>query len=205
MPGRHINDQQVRLYMRLRADHTQITSAAKAGLSVATGRRTENDPRPPSSKRQRRVYRTRADPLAGLWDEEVVPMLRAAPGLRPISLFDELARRRPERVGPSFRRTLERRVAEWKALIIGLLRARELAIEELDVRMDSELVVRQVTGIYRVKHADLIPLASQAKALLRGFEAVDVRHVPRKENAKADAVVNAVLDRAAASRAGLSG
>ncbi|HVB69851.1 MAG TPA: IS21 family transposase [Acetobacteraceae bacterium] len=116
MPGRHINDQQVRLYMRLRADHTQITSAAKAGLSVATGRRTENDPRPPSAKRQRRAYRTRPDPLAGLWDEEVVPMLRAAPGLRPISLFDELARRHPDRVGPSFRRTLERRVAEWKAL-----------------------------------------------------------------------------------------
>ena len=116
MPGRHINDQQVRLYMRLRADHSQITSAAKAGLSVSTGRRTENDPRPPSAKRQRRAYRTRPDPLAGLWDEEVVPMLRAAPGLRPISLFDELARRHPDRIGPSFRRTLERRVAEWKAL-----------------------------------------------------------------------------------------
>lgn len=116
MPGRHINDQQVRLYMRLRADHPQITSAAKAGLSVSTGRRTENDPRPPSAKRQRRVYRTRLDPLAGLWDEEVVPMLQAAPGLRPISLFDELARRHPDQIGPSFRRTLERRVAEWKAL-----------------------------------------------------------------------------------------
>ena len=116
MAGRHINDQQVRLYMRLRADHTQVTSAAKAGLSVSTGRRAESDPRPPSSKRQRRAYRTRSDPLAGLWDEEVVPMLQAAPGLRPISLFDELARRHPDRIGPSFRRTLERRVAEWKAL-----------------------------------------------------------------------------------------
>ncbi len=116
MPGRHINDQQVRLYMRLRADHSQVTSAAKAGLSVSTGRRTENDPQPPSAKRQRRTYRTRPDPLAGLWDEEVVPMLQAATGLRPISLFDELVRRHPDRIGPSFRRTLERRVAEWKAL-----------------------------------------------------------------------------------------
>jgi len=102
--------------MRLRADHSQITSAAKAGLSVSSGRRTENDPRPPSTKRQHRAYRTRPDPLAALWDEEVVPMLQAAPGLRPISLFDELARRHPDRIGPSFRRTLERRVAEWKAL-----------------------------------------------------------------------------------------
>jgi hypothetical protein len=114
--GRHINDQQVRLYMRLRTDHTQITAAAKSGLSVATGRRTDRDPRAPSAKKQRRIYRTRPDPLAGVWDEEIVPLLQAAPGLRPISLFDELARRHPDRIGPSFRRTLERRVAEWKAL-----------------------------------------------------------------------------------------
>jgi hypothetical protein len=116
MTGRHINDQWVRLYMRLRFDHTQTTSAAEAGLSVATGRRTEGDPRLPSTKRQRRSYRTRPDPLAGLWDEEIVPMLQAAGGLRPISLFDELARRHPDRIGPSFRQTLERRVAEWKAM-----------------------------------------------------------------------------------------
>ena len=116
MTGRHINDQQVRLYMRLRTDQTQTTAAAKSGLSVATGRRAERDPRPPGAKKQRRSYRTRPDPLAGLWDEEIVPMLQAASGLRPISLFDELARRYPDRIGPSFRRTLERRVAEWKAL-----------------------------------------------------------------------------------------
>ena len=57
-------------------------------------------------------------------------------------------------------------VAEWRALIIGIERARELGIEEITIRMDSELVVRQVTGVYRVKSADLIPLASQAKAML---------------------------------------
>ena len=116
MPGRHINDQQVRTYMRLHTDHTQATAAVKAGLSVATARRIDHDPRPPSAKKQRRMYRTRPDPLAGLWDEEIVPLLRAAPGLRPITLFDELARRHPGRIGASFRRTLERRVAEWKAL-----------------------------------------------------------------------------------------
>ena len=116
MPGRHINDQQVRTYMRLHTDHTQATAAVKAGLSVATARRIDHDPRPPSAKKQRRTYRTRPDPLAGLWDEEIVPLLRAAPGLRPITLFDELARRHPGRIGASFRRTLERRVAEWKAL-----------------------------------------------------------------------------------------
>ena len=102
--------------MRLRTDHTQITSAAKSGLSLATGKRIDRDPRAPSAKKQRRIYRTRPDPLADVWDEEIVPLLQAAPGLRPISLFDELARRHPDRIGPSFRRTLERRVAEWKAL-----------------------------------------------------------------------------------------
>jgi ribonuclease HI len=95
-------------------------------------------------------------------------------------------------------------VAEWRALLTGLQKARELGIDELAVRLDSELVVRQLTGVYRVKHADLIPLASQAKALLRGFRSVDIQHVRRKLNAAADAVVNQVLDEAAArSRAGM--
>ena len=50
MPGSHVNDQQVRIYMRLRIDHMQVTAAAKAGFSVATARRIEHDPRPPSTK-----------------------------------------------------------------------------------------------------------------------------------------------------------
>ncbi len=89
-------------------------------------------------------------------------------------------------------------VAEWRALLAGLERARELGIDEIAIRMDSELVVRQVTGVYRVKHADLIPLASQAKAMLRTFKTVEIKHVPRKENAAPDAVVNQVLDAEAA-------
>ena len=89
-------------------------------------------------------------------------------------------------------------VAEWRALLIGLERARELGVDEIVIRMDSELVVRQVTGIYRVKSVDLIPLCSQAKAMLRTFKSVDIAHVPRKENAAADAVVNGALDAAAA-------
>ncbi|GAC1395508.1 MAG: hypothetical protein NVS2B8_06440 [Vulcanimicrobiaceae bacterium] len=92
-------------------------------------------------------------------------------------------------------------VAEWRALLAGLERARELGVDEIAIRMDSELVVRQVTGVYRVKHADLIPLASQAKAMLRTFTSVDIKHVPRKDNAAPDAVVNQVLDAQAAARA----
>jgi ribonuclease HI len=90
--------------------------------------------------------------------------------------------------------TATNNVAEWRALIIGLEAALELGIDDLDVRMDSELVVRQVNGVYRVKHADLIPLSEHARRLLRKFARTDVRHVRRKENAAADRVVNAVLD-----------
>jgi ribonuclease HI len=96
-------------------------------------------------------------------------------------------------------------VAEWRALLVGLTKARELGIDEIAVRMDSELVVRQVTGVYRVKHADLIPLAAKAKTLLREFKRVDIRHVRRKDNAAADAVVNQYLDAEAARVRDLSG
>ncbi len=90
-------------------------------------------------------------------------------------------------------------VAEWNALVIGLRRARELGIDEISIRLDSELVVRQVTGVYRVKHADLIPIHTKAKVLLREFKHYDIRHVPRKQNAAADAVVNQTLDAARAN------
>ncbi len=97
-------------------------------------------------------------------------------------------------------------VAEWQALRTGLERARDLGVRDITIRLDSELVVRQVTGVYKVKHADLIPLAAKVKALLRNFASVDIAHVPRKENAAADALVNRVLDDAAENgRAGLSG
>ena len=85
-------------------------------------------------------------------------------------------------------------VAEWTALIEGLKAALARGVEEIAVRLDSELVVRQLSGQYKVKHPGLIPLHAQAKVLLRKFRAADVRHVRRKENAAADAVVNQVLD-----------
>lgn len=116
MPGRHFNDQQVRLYMTARITRPQATAAAMAGISVATGRRIERDPRPPSSRKAVREYRTRSDPLEGIWNEDVVPMLEAAPALRPITILHELARRHPERIDHAIRRTLERRIRTWRAM-----------------------------------------------------------------------------------------
>jgi len=85
-------------------------------------------------------------------------------------------------------------VAEWTALLEGLKAALERGVDDITVRMDSELVVKQLAGTYRVKHPGLIPLHAQAKSLLRRFASYDVKHVPRSANAAADAVVNAVLD-----------
>jgi ribonuclease HI len=85
-------------------------------------------------------------------------------------------------------------VAEWTGLLQGLKAAIARGVDDLAVRLDSELVVKQLSGAYRVKHPGLIPLHAEAKSLLRKFARVDVRHVPRKQNAAADAVVNQVLD-----------
>ena len=85
-------------------------------------------------------------------------------------------------------------VAEWNGVVDGLIEARRLGIERLAVRLDSELVVKQLTGEYRVKHPALQPFHQKAKKLLREFKHVDLKHVPRKENKLADALVNHVLD-----------
>ena len=100
--------------MHFRQNNSAPAAAAKAGFSTATGHRIEQDPRLPSTTKKRRDRR-RPDPLAGIFDEEIVPMLEEASDLRTVGLFEELMRRHPE-LGGGVRRTLERRVREWRAL-----------------------------------------------------------------------------------------
>ena len=100
--------------MKLKQKEALPVAAAKAGISTASGYRIESDPRLPSQKHKQRSRR-RPDPLDGLWDEEIVPMLKATPGLRSIAVFEEVLRRHPE-VGDGVRRTLERRIRGWRAL-----------------------------------------------------------------------------------------
>ncbi len=90
--------------------------------------------------------------------------------------------------------TATNNVAEWNALCIGLEAALERGISELSIRMDSELVVKQVLGEYRVKHAALQPLHRRVLALLQQLEHFDIKHVPRAQNKLADKLVNRVLD-----------
>jgi ribonuclease HI len=87
-------------------------------------------------------------------------------------------------------------VAEYRGLLLGLERARALGATEVDVVNDSELVARQISGAYKVKHPDMRPLYLEAMQALRGFERWSVRSVPRAQNAAADALVNQALDAA---------
>ena len=100
--------------MSLRSSSDTPVAAAKAGFSTATGYRIDEDPRLPSQKTAPRGRR-RPDPLAKIWDAEIVPILKAAPGLRAIAVLAEIRRRHPE-IGPGIRRTLERRIRTWRAL-----------------------------------------------------------------------------------------
>ncbi|MDQ2873000.1 MAG: ribonuclease HI family protein [Candidatus Eremiobacteraeota bacterium] len=92
-------------------------------------------------------------------------------------------------------------VAEWSAVLFGLQAALELGATSIVIRLDSELVVKQLTGEYRVKHPALQPLHRSVSALLRRFTHVDLKHVPRNQNKLADALVNRVLDQEAAAAA----
>ena len=100
--------------MKFRHTDTAPIAAAKAGFSPSTAYRLDKDPRLPSHKKAPRGRR-RPDPLASVWDSEIVPLLQTAPSLRPVALFEEIIRRHPE-LGTGIRRTLERRIRSWRAL-----------------------------------------------------------------------------------------
>ena len=85
-------------------------------------------------------------------------------------------------------------VAEYRALIWALENARELGYDSVTVYADSELLVKQVAGVYRVKNAGLKPLFVEVLGLLRGFSSYKVEHVFREQNAEADALANQAMD-----------
>ncbi len=85
-------------------------------------------------------------------------------------------------------------VAEYRGLLLGLELARKLGAGEVEVVNDSELVAKQVNGVYKVKHRDMKPLHAAALRALEGFDRWSIRSVPRAENADADALVNQALD-----------
>jgi len=87
--------------------------------------------------------------------------------------------------------------AEYRALITGLQEARKLGAKRLHIRGDSELIIKQMRGEYRVKNADLRPLYEEARALLMQFEHAALEHNLRGKNALADRLANLAMDRQA--------
>ena len=90
--------------------------------------------------------------------------------------------------------------AEYTALITGLQEARKLGAKRVAVRGDSELIVRQMKGEYKVRNADLRPLYEQAQSLLRQFDEATIQHNYRHDNALADKLANLAMDRKAEVR-----
>lgn len=99
--------------MTYRQQHSPTQAAAKAGISRASAYRIENDPTLGSRETPPRGRR-RPDPLTGIFDEEVIPILKSAPAIRPVAVFEELLRRHPS-LSTGIRRTLERRIRQWQA------------------------------------------------------------------------------------------
>jgi ribonuclease HI len=93
-------------------------------------------------------------------------------------------------------------VAEYTALVRALELAQSLELTELRIYSDSELLVKQMKGIYKVKNADLQDLYHDAKALVKEFQAVNIIHVPREQNRDADRLCNLALDGSPKPRSG---
>ncbi len=115
MPGTHITDQQVRLYMNIRKNKSQAMAAAKAGISERSARRIDVAAVLPSQN-PRRYWSSRVDPFADVWDAEVVPLLKNAPTLMAVTLLRKLQDDHPGRFPDGMLRTLQRHVRKWRAL-----------------------------------------------------------------------------------------
>jgi len=115
MPGSWINSRQGAFYMECRSDgDTQERASARAGFSERSARRVEKGEGGPDHRKPRK-HRTRKDPLKEVWASDLVPMLEQEPGLKAITLFEYIQRKYPDKYPDSIRRTLERRVKQWRA------------------------------------------------------------------------------------------
>lgn len=87
-------------------------------------------------------------------------------------------------------------VAEYSALLVALKGAADLGCREIEILADSELLVKQINGVYKVRSEDIRPLYEEAVSLLKGFKSYKVRHVYREQNSAADALANEAIDSA---------
>jgi len=112
MSGKYITSQQESIYMKERnSGETQELAAAKSGMSISSGYRTEKGLRKPKKPR---IHRTRIDPIVDIWESDLLPLLQAEPTLTGLTLWEYLDDNYPEEYSYSLLRTLQRRVADYK-------------------------------------------------------------------------------------------
>jgi ribonuclease HI len=84
--------------------------------------------------------------------------------------------------------------AEYGALVMALKAAESLGLKKIRLYADSELVVKQINGVYRVRSEELLPLYTEARSLIDGFNRFEIKHVPREKNSEADRLANEAID-----------
>lgn len=114
------------------------------------------------------------------------------PAAWAVAVFDPQGEWRESHSGTLGRAT--NNVAEYHALLEALRLATTRGAQDVELQADSELVVRQLRGQYRVRHPGLKPLHAEALRLIGGFRSFRIRHVPRAQNREADRLVNLALD-----------
>ncbi len=97
-------------------------------------------------------------------------------------------------LGGEFLGTQTNNVAEYSALILALTHTLKLGVTQVECYLDSELVVKQLTGVYKVKESKVLELYNKVKSLINKFSNISFTHVPREQNAIADKLVNLILD-----------
>lgn len=118
---------------------------------------------------------------------------RGNPGDAGAGAYMEIPGREPSGRGEFLGRTTNN-VAEYKALLLGLEMAKDLDLEKVEIYSDSQLMIKQMTGEYRVKNEDLRMLFNAAKEAENLLKSVSYRHVPREDNLKADRLANMAID-----------
>ncbi|TSC63278.1 MAG: putative phosphoglycerate mutase [Parcubacteria group bacterium Gr01-1014_106] len=120
---------------------------------------------------------------------------RGNPGPAAIGVVLEIEEKDPAHVGEAIGEATNN-VAEYRALIRGLEEAKKAGVTELECRLDSELLVKQLNREYKVRDANLASLFVRAWNLAQGFRSIRFIAIPRKENQQADTLVNQALDAA---------
>lgn len=185
-------------------------AAKKLGITEGQARRILSDLRDGLVKL--RLSRKKEKPAPETLFAELDAGLLTSPGISTVNIYvDGASRGNPGKAGAgavildSEGRVIKRlsrylgivtnNMAEYSALIMALTEATSIGADEVRVYADSELVVKQINGHYKVKSPDLLPLYSKALSLLKGFKSFKISHIYREKNKEADRLANEAIDK----------